>query len=291
MLFSRRPTRSEPSSECEVDVEQHLTRAVVPVGRERPPLVDRVVRRLRVSAVLLLTVAAWAIVTHVFEIKRFILPSPQLVVERFFEAPTYVIENFLVTLAGAGAGFTIAAVLGVVLAILLSRWALLEELIYPYLNIIRVTPSIAIAPLLVIWFGHSPLPTIIVATIISFFPIVVTTALGLKSVDPELLSLMATLNASEKAIFQKIRWPNSLPYLFASFRISAPLAVIGALVGEFAGGTAGMGNVLITAKSNLDTPMSFLMIVLSGFLGILFYGIVVLIEPRVIRWHPSVQLD
>jgi NitT/TauT family transport system permease protein len=274
-----------------VDVERQLALAVIPAGEERPTLAVRLARRLRVSVVLLLTIVAWAVATRVFEIKRFILPGPNLVVERFFDAPGFVIENFLITVAEAGAGFLIAATLGISLAVLLSRSALLGELIYPYLNIIRVTPSIAIAPLLVIWFGHSPLPIVIIATIISFFPIVVTTSLGLRSVDPELLSLMATLNASERAVFRKIRWPNSLPYIFASFRISAPLAVIGALIGEFAGGTAGMGNVLITAKSNLDTPMSFLMIVLSGVLGILFYGVVVFIEPRVIRWHPSIELE
>jgi ABC-type nitrate/sulfonate/bicarbonate transport system permease component len=271
--------------------QELLVRAQIPAEDERPPVGLRLVRRFRVVAVLLLTVALWAIAVRVFEVKRFIVPSPELVIGRFFDTPEFVIREFMVTLLEASAGFGIAATLGVGLAILLARSALLEELLYPYLNIIRVTPSIAIAPLLVVWFGHTPTPHIIVATIISFFPIVVTTLLGLRSADPELINLMATLNASPQAVFRKVRLPNSLPYLFASFRISAPLAVIGALVGEFAGGTGGMGNVLIVSRSNLDTPMSFLMIVLSGFLGILFYGVVVAGERRLIRWHPSVQLD
>jgi ABC-type nitrate/sulfonate/bicarbonate transport system permease component len=272
-------------------VEQSIVRAVIPAEDVHPPLGTRLVRRSRVAAVLLLTVVLWAVAVRVFEIKRFIVPSPELVISRFFETPEFVIREFMVTLIEAAAGFGIAASLGVGLAILLARSALLEELLFPYLNIIRVTPSIAIAPLLVVWFGHTPTPHIVVATIISFFPIVVTTLLGLRSADPELINLMSTLNASSRQVFRKVRLPNSLPYLFASFRISAPLAVIGALVGEFAGGTGGMGNVLIVSRSNLDTPMSFLMIALSGVLGIVFYGAVVMAERRLIRWHPSVQLD
>jgi NitT/TauT family transport system permease protein len=274
-----------------IEMERPLARAVIPAEDERTPISRRLVRRFRVGAVLLFTVLLWAVATRVFEIKRFILPSPELVVARFFQTPGFVIQEFVVTTIEAAIGFTVAAVLGVTLAILLARSALLEELLFPYLNIIRVTPSIAIAPLLVVWFGHTPLPHIIVATIIAFFPIVVTTLLGLRSADPELINLMSTLNASPQAVFRKVRLPHSLPYMFAAFRISAPLAVIGTLVGEFAGGTGGMGNVLIVSRSNLDTSMSFLMIVLSGLLGILFYGAVVVVERRLIRWHPSVQID
>lgn len=274
-----------------VDLQAPLTRAVIPSDDDRPPLLTRLVRRLRVSFVLLLSIGLWAFLTRAFEIKRFILPSPDLVIQRFFETPEYILGEFWFTVVEAAIGFGVAATLGVSLAIVLSRSALLEELVFPYLNIIRVTPSIAIAPLLVVWFGHTPIPHIIVATTIAFFPIVVTMMLGLRSADPELINLMRTLNASEATIFRKVRLPNSLPYLFASFRISAPLAVIGVLVGQFAGGTGGMGNVLIVSRSNLDTPMSFLMVALSSVLGIAFYGIVVLMERRFIRWHPSVQLD
>jgi len=274
-----------------VDLESALTRAVIPDEDDRPPLASRLVKRTRVLFVLLATVLLWAFVTRAFEIRRFILPGPELVIERFFDSPEYILGEFWFTVAEAAIGFGVAATLGIVLAVILSRSALLEELIFPYLNIIRVTPSIAIAPLLVVWFGHSPIPHIIVATTIAFFPIVVTMMLGLRSADPELINLMRTLNASESMIFRKIRWPNALPYLFASFRISAPLAVIGVLVGQFAGGTGGMGNVLIVSRSNLDTPMSFLMVALSCVLGIAFYGIVVLLERRFIRWHPSSHLD
>jgi NitT/TauT family transport system permease protein len=129
---------------------------------------------------------------------------------------------------------------------------------------------------------------ILVSALIAFFPIVVTTVLGLRSADPELVSLMRTLNASEAEILRKIRMPSALPHLFASFRVSAPLAVIGALVGEFVGASAGMGFLLVSARSRIDTEMVFLMVVLSAILGILAFSAVVALERRYVRWHHSV---
>jgi ABC-type nitrate/sulfonate/bicarbonate transport system permease component len=130
-------------------------------------------------------------------------------------------------------------------------------------------------------------PMIIVSALIAFFPVVVNTVLGLRSVDPELIDLMRTLNASERQILWKIRLPFALPYVLSSFRIAAPGAVIGALVGEFVGGVRGLGFVLVTAHGRLDTAAVFLMVTLSVFLGLLFFVVVIAIEKRVLRWHPS----
>jgi NitT/TauT family transport system permease protein len=150
---------------------------------------------------------------------------------------------------------------------------------------------LAIAPLLTIWFGHTMTPIVIVATLIAFFPIVVTTVLGLRSVDPDLINLMRTLSASERDVLRKIRFPNAMPYIFSSFRISAPLAVVGALVGEFVGAAQGLGYLLVTARGRIDTSMVFLMVVLSAALGIAFFMAVVAVERRVIKWHPSIVLE
>jgi ABC-type nitrate/sulfonate/bicarbonate transport system permease component len=211
-----------------------------------------------------------------------------MVVEAFVDSNRLVIGAFLVTATEASLGFMIAASAGLLLAVMIARSALLEDVLYPFLNIIRVTPVIAIAPLLTIWFGHGLTPMILVSALIAFFPIVVTTVLGLRSADPELVSLMRTLNASEAEILRKIRMPSALPHLFASFRVSAPLAVIGALVGEFVGASAGMGFLLVSARSRIDTEMVFLMVVLSAILGILAFSAVVALERRYVRWHHSV---
>ena len=188
-------------------------------------------------------------------------------------------------------GFAIAAVAGILLAILIARSALMERLVYPYLNIVRVTPVIAIAPLLTIWFGHGQVPMVIVAALIAFFPIVVTTALGLKSVDPDLMSMMRLLNASRRQTLYKIQLPNALPYIFSAFRISAPLAVVGALVGEFVGASEGLGYLLVTARGRIDTSTVFLMTVLAALMGILAFALVVAFERRFVKWHPSVLLQ
>jgi NitT/TauT family transport system permease protein len=264
--------------------------AVVPPERRRS-LGMRTFRRTRVLIVLAVTVLIWEIATRALDIPVYLLPAPELLVADVVEKPGVVLDAFVATSVAAVIGFLIAAALGIGLGIVIARWFLMEELLYPYLNIIRVTPIIAIAPLLTIWFGHGRTPVVIVAVIIAFFPIVVGTVLGLKSVDPDLINLMRTLSASERAILRKIRLPHAMPYIFSAFRISAPLAVIGTLVAEFVGGSSGLGYLLITARGRIDTSMVFLMVVLSALLGIAFFQVVVAIERRVIRWHPSVVLD
>jgi ABC-type nitrate/sulfonate/bicarbonate transport system permease component len=264
--------------------------AVVP-PEQRHSLGSRTFRRTRVLIVLAVTVLVWELATRVLDVPVYLLPAPELLLADALEKPGLVMDAFVATAIAAVLGFLLAAALGIGLGIVIARWFLMEELLYPYLNIIRVTPIIAIAPLLTIWFGHGRTPVVVVAVIIAFFPIVVGTVLGLKSVDPDLIDLMRTLSASDRAILRKIRLPHAMPYIFSAFRISAPLAVIGALVAEFVGGSSGLGYLLITARGRIDTSMVFLMVVLSALLGILFFQAVVAIERRVIRWHPSVVLD
>lgn len=263
---------------------------MIPQTKRESPL-KRAFGKLSVSLVLIATVVVWELVVNATDIPNYLLPAPSLILERFVEKPGLMMISFFYTFWESLLGFVLAAVPGIFFAIVIARSALAERILYPYLNIIRVTPVIAIAPLLTIWFGAGVMPQVLIAALIAFFPIVVTTALGLKSVDPELLSLMRLLNASERRVLWKIRMPNALPYIFSSFRISAPLAVIGALVGEFVGGAQGLGWLLITARGRLDTATVFLMVVLAVVLGLLSFAIVVAFEKRFVKWHPSVVLD
>nr|MDT0665349.1 ABC transporter permease subunit [Micromonospora sp. DSM 115978] len=145
-------------------------------------------------------------------------------------------------------------------------------------------------PLLTIWLGRGMTPIIVVTALTAFFPIVVQTVLGLKSADPGLVDLMRIVDASEFTVLRKIRFPNALPYLFSAFRIAAPASVIGALVGEFISGEKGLGYLLITAQGQLNTSAVFLVIMLSAFLGITLFNLLVLLERRVVRWHPAVPI-
>ena len=267
-----------------------LRSAVIPPEREIKFLQDMAKRSL-VLVILIATILVWETWVRLRDIPNYLFPKPSTVVDRLVAKPAVMAEAFFFTFFESIIGFALASVVGIALAILIARSALLERLIYPYLNIIRVTPVIAIAPLLTIWFGHGILPQALIAALIAFFPIVVTTVLGLKSVDPELVSLMRLLNATESKELWKIRLPNALPYIFSAFRISAPLAVVGALVGEFVGGAQGLGWILITARGRLDTSTVFLMVVLAVLLGIASFTLVVAFEKRFVKWHPAVVLE
>lgn len=277
---------SEPSNRS----ASALRTAVIP-PEQRPKFLVDVAKKSLVLVILIATILLWETWVRIRDVPNYLFPRPTTVIDRFVAKPGLMIEHFAATFFESLLGFVLAAVVGILLAILIARSALIERLVYPYLNIIRVTPVIAIAPLLTIWFGHSALPQILIAALIAFFPIVVTTVLGLKSVDPELVNLMKLLNASEAKELWKIRLPNALPFIFSAFRISAPLAVVGALVGEFVGGAQGLGWILITARGRLDTSTVFLMVVLAVLLGIASFTIVVVFEKRFVKWHPAVVLD
>jgi NitT/TauT family transport system permease protein len=269
-------------------VDQRLTRAVIP-EEPRPPLALQVLRASRVWLVLLLSLAAWELLTRLLEIPNYLLPAPNRVIGELTDKPGLFLEGLRVTTIESVVAFAIAAIAGIVLGTLIARSSLTEELLYPYLNIIRVTPIVAIAPLLTIWLGHGMTPIIVVSSLIAFFPIVVGTVLGLKSVDRDLIDLMRILNASELITLRKIRLPNALPHLFSSFRISAPMAVIGTLVGEFVGGSRGLGYLLVAAEGQLNTSAVFLLVLMSAALGIVVFNVVVFFERRVVRWHPSAR--
>jgi NitT/TauT family transport system permease protein len=274
------------------DVRQPARRlpTVVPEARRRP-LALRVLRGARVWLVLLVGLVCWELAVRLLDIPAYLLPAPQAVIGELLEKPELYLDGLMVTAIESVSGFLIAAAAGFLFGILIARSPMTEELLYPYLNLIRVTPIVAIAPLLTIWLGHGMTPNVVVAAMIAFFPVVVGTVLGLKSVDPDLVNLMRILNASELTELRKIRLPNSLPHLFSAFRVSAPMAVIGALVGEFVGGSRGLGYLLVTAQGQLNTRSVFLLVLISGLLGIVVFNAVVLVERRVVRWHPSARPD
>ena len=163
----------------------------------------------------------------------------------------------------------------------------LERTLMPYLVILQVTPIIAIAPLLVLWFGFGLVPKVLIAFLISFFPITVNTAIGLRSADKDALDLMKVLAAKEQFIFLRVRLPFALPYLLSSLKIAAPAAVIGAIIAEFVSSTQGLGYVILLSKSTLRTADLFVAIAGSASLGTTMFGLAVLVESRFLRWHES----
>jgi NitT/TauT family transport system permease protein len=180
-------------------------------------------------------------------------------------------------------------VLGFVIAIGIaySRWV--SEMTYPFLVAAQVLPKVALAPLFLIWFGFGLTPKVVIAALIAFFPIVINTARGLSSVEPELIQYMHSLGANWREIFFKISLPWALPYVFASFRISIGLAVVGAVVGEFISSDSGLGYVISYANTSLDTDVMFAGLLVLSALGVALFLVIVLIERVTLSWQIAVE--
>jgi NitT/TauT family transport system permease protein len=182
-------------------------------------------------------------------------------------------------------GFVLAVAVGVPLAVLIVYSPFLRRVIFPFLLILQSVPKVAIAPLLLIWVGYGLQSNIVVAAIVAFFPIVINTATGLEAVSPELIELSRVLDTSKLKIFWKLRLPWALPYLFSGMKVAMTLSVIGAVVGEFIGSDKGLGYLILTASSNMNTALVFAVVAVLSVLGIVAYYAVVLIERLLCPWY------
>lgn len=231
----------------------------------------------------------WEVAVDLLHVKPVILPPPSVIFASMFKHWAYLLTNSWPTFVAVSVGFLIAALLGFVIAvgIAYSRW--ISELTYPFLIAAQVIPKVALAPLFIIWFGFGLAPKVVIAALIAFFPIVINTARGLVSVEPELIQYMRSLGASWREIFFKLTLPWALPYIFAAFRISITLAVVGAVVGEFVASDNGLGYVISYANVSLDTDVMFAGIIVLSVLGMLLFLAVVLLERIFISWQSGVE--
>ena len=234
---------------------------------------------------LLAVLAVWWLATIVFDIKEFLLPDPGDVLAAFNAHPGYLLEQTWVTLLETVQGFGLSIVVGIPIALLIAGSTIVERMIYPLLLVLNSVPKIAIAPLLVIWMGFGPGPKIFLAFLVCFFPVVISTASGLKSTPAELVELLRSLDCTRRQEFFKLRFQYALPQIFVGLKVAISLAVIGAVVAEFSpGADAGLGFVIVTSGSSADTALAFAAIVLLGVLSIaLFYGLV-FVERRLLPW-------
>ena len=169
----------------------------------------------------------------------------------------------------------------------MSQSRFLERAIFPLAILVKVTPIVAIAPLLTIWFGFGLMPKVFISALIVFFPVMVNALVGFRSVNPNALALFESLAAGRAEVFLKLRLPSSLPYLFAAFKVSIPLSVIGAVVAEWFSGDRGLGSVIYIANNNLDMPTAFAGIFTLAAIGVGLFLVTTFIERRVLFWHES----
>ena len=262
-----------------------------PPGRARPTLGGRLAKLAesawRPAILLGALFAVWWFVTAREYVAAYLVPPPGDVWDVVVEQRSDLARHTWVTTYETLLGFVLAAVIGVVTAVVIVYSKTLEKAIYPIILFAQVIPKIAIAPILVVWFGFGMTPKVMLAVLIAFFPVVISGVAGLRSVDPELLDLSATMGASRWQTFRKIRFPGALPHLMAGLKVAVTLAVVGAVVGEFVGSKEGLGFILLAASGNLDSALLFADLFLMSAIGIILFVLVEFAEALLIPWHAS----
>ena len=226
-------------------------------------------------------VIAWKLLVVVAGYPSFILPAPEQVASRFVRAwaDGTITPHFVRTLGEVLSGFGIGASSALVVGYVLARLPLAERLLSPYLVAAQAIPVLVLAPLMALWFGPGITSKVVICALISFFPIAIATMVGIRSVDARLLELARSLRATRRQIVTTLEVPAALPSIFGGLRVGVTLAVVGAIVGEWAGTDQGLGLLVNLARGSLfDTPLLFATLVTIALLGIVLYGLVVLVE-------------
>ena len=262
------------------------------VPRRRSTLARRVRGAAPPVAAFGLLILAWEVFVRWQEIPVYLLPPPSIVVVTGIERWGSLVESINTTFLAAIAGLSMSITVGVTAALIMSQNKILERSLYPYAVTLQTIPIIAIAPLIIIWFGAGTPAVIIIAFLISLFPMISNTAAGLTSTDHNLISMFELYNANWWQRIVKLKLPYALPYIMTGLRISSGLAIIGAIVGEFVGGIGGqrggLGYVLTSAAIRLDMPYLFAAAFASALLGITIFIVVSVVQNLLLQhWHES----
>jgi NitT/TauT family transport system permease protein len=237
----------------------------------------------RYSALMLAAVliGAWQVLVPLSGLSEFVLPTPWAIAQRIVTELPLLATHAYVTLFEVVSGFGLGVLIGVPLALAIFYSRAFERAIYPMLVALQTVPKVALAPLLVLYLGYGWAPKITLAFLISFFPIVISTVVGLQSLDKNLVNLVRSMGANEWQTFFKVRLPAALPNIFGGFKVAVSLAVIGAVIGEYVAAERGLGYLQLQANSLFDTTMNFATVVTISGLGVVLYSIINMVEARV----------
>jgi NitT/TauT family transport system permease protein len=269
-------------------------RSQAPVDEVEEPGGSRLRRRpelVLVPGIFVLVLLAWQLLSDALSIPEILLPRPLSVLRSLvsslsgpFWGPSSVYYHFASTAWVAVAGFAIGSALAVVVAVLVTQWRLVDATMTPYITAFQALPRIAVAPLIVIWFGQTVSTKIIIAATITFFPVLVAAISGLRSVDPDMLSMLRGFSASRWKLLTKVQFPTALPYIFAGLRVAAVFSVVAAIVAEWVGSNSGLGVLLLQAQYRMNVASVFASLVLLAVLGIVFDRLILLAQRRVVFW-------
>lgn len=239
------------------------------------------------AVVFVLFITIWHVCVALFTLPPYLVPSPYRVFGIFCENYKVLLSATLLTAIAAIGGLFLSVVLGTSIALVFSQSKIIRQSFYPYAIFLQTVPIVAIAPLIVVWFGNGFTSVIVVAFIISLFPIITNGTMGLMAVKPQWVDLFVIHHASSWQILFKLRFPNAIPYLLTGAKISSGLSVIGAIVGEFFAGYGaqyhGLGYLITFTSGQMKTDYLFSAVFMSTVLGLVFFGTISLISSYVLR--------
>src|SRR6516164_11617892 len=246
---------------------------------------DRIGALIYPIGMLVVLIAVWQVAALFFSFPPYLLPAPSAIAQAMKVNAAVLVKQSLGTTVEILLGFALSVAVGVLLAVAIYLWRPLERAVYPLLISSQAVPKVAVAPLFLVWFGFGLVPKVLIAFLIAFFPVVINTAVGLAAIEPAKIHLARSMGLGAWDTFFKIRLPDALPAIFAGLKISITLAVVGAVVGEFVGGDAGLGYLLMVANGSMDTQLLFAGIVCLTILGVALYLVVELTERLAIPRH------
>lgn len=240
---------------------------------------------IAVVITLSLLLLIWELVVRMLNVPSYLVPPPSLVFSVAVRNWTQLLHHTWVTTWEILVGFGLSALIGVPLGILIVYSPWVEQVSYVLLVISQAIPKVALAPLFLVWLGFGLKTIILVTFLIAFFPIVVSTVVGMRSVHPEMLLLARALKASQLQTFLTFRLPGALPSIFGGLKVASTLAVVGAIVAEFVGSQEGLGYLILTSNANFQTPLSFAAIAILSVIGLCLFYVMVWLEHKVVFWR------
>lgn len=242
--------------------------------------------------VLVGVILTWQLALPLFQVPSFILPTPKNIFLALVEniRNGTILRHTTITFLEIMLGMVIGCLVGTLIGFVISRSKLLEAVLLPYLVVSQVIPKTAMAPLFILWFGFGITSKIVIVSLMAFFPMLVNTLVGIRSVEPDKHRLMRLMSATRWQTLAMLELPFALPHLFAGLKISVNLAVVGAVVAEFIEAQAGLGYLILVANGLFDTELVFAVLLVLSALGIAMYGAVVAVERYALYWHESTQM-
>lgn len=241
-------------------------------------------------ATVVIAIALWYAAVLLFALPPYLLPLPQDVISRLVEDFGYLMGHTAFTTAVTLGGFLLSVVIGIPLAVLIASSTIMDKALMPWLILSQTFPKVALAPLIVVWFGLGFFPKLLVTFLVAFFPVLISTVVGLRSMEREMHELAQSMRSSMFQTFWYFRLPVALPSIFGGLKVSVAFAVVGAVIAEWVGASEGLGYLLLMANSRLDTALLFAVLVILMVIGVVLYYGIELIERFMIPWHATIRL-